>query len=122
MNELTRAEEQVMQVIWTLKSPVLGRIVEAYPGKAAYTTIQTIVKILVEKGFLKYQTFGKTNIYEPIVSKEEYSAALASSVAERYFNSSPAMMLSAFAKSGSLTAEQYDELRELAKTLLDTQK
>lgn len=120
MNELTRAEEQVMQVIWTLQQPVLGRIVEAYPGKAAYTTIQTIVKILVEKGFLSYQTVGKTNIYEPIVSKEEYSSALASSVAERYFNSSPAMMLSAFAKSGSITVEQYDELRELAKTLLQT--
>lgn len=117
-SELTRAEEQVMRVIWQLEECFLGQIVEAYPEKAAYTTIQTIVKILETKGFVAHTTSGKINCYRPAVSKVEYSTWLASSVAQRYFDGSPAMMLSAFASNGKLTAAQYDELQELAGKLL----
>lgn len=116
--ELTRAEEQVMQVIWQLERCFLGQLVEAYSEKAAYTTIQTIVKILENKNFVAHDVVGKTHQYYPLVSKADYSTWLARSVVSRYFDGSPAMMVSAFAQGGKLTIEQYEELRQLSEELL----
>lgn len=120
LQELTRAEEQVMHVIWSLDRCFLGQIVEAYPGKAAYTTLQTIVKVLVTKGFVGSETIGKMNQYFPLVAKADYSAWLAQSVAARFFDHSPASMLrSAFSDGKGLSVEQYEELKALAEQLLN---
>ena len=119
LQELTKAEEQVMHVVWQLDRCALGQIVEAYPGKAAYTTLQTIVKVLVEKGFVGSESVGKTNQYFPLISKDDYSAWLVSTVADRFFDGSAASMLrSAFSAGKGITAEEYDELSALAEQLL----
>ena len=73
MNELTKAEEQVMQYVWKLEKAFLKDIVEQFPEpKPAYTTISTVVRVLVKKEFLKFKTYGKIREYYPSVSKDTY--------------------------------------------------
>ena len=94
IKELTKAEEEVMQVIWTLKSGFANDIVSAIQEsitdskKPAYNTILTIVRILEKKGFVSHETFGKANRYFPLISKEEYSSCFISSFVKNYFNNS----------------------------------
>ena len=73
MKELTKAEEQVMRYLWELNEAFLKDIVDQFPEpKPAYTTVQTVVRVLTQKGVIGYKTFGKTNQYYPIIKKDEY--------------------------------------------------
>ena len=72
--ELTKAEEQIMQVLWTLEKAFVKDIIEELPEpKPAYNTVSTIVRILQEKGFVSHKAYGKSHEYFPIISKEQYS-------------------------------------------------
>ena len=73
MKELTRAEEQIMQVLWRLGRGFVKDIVDELPEpKPAYNTVSTIVRILEKKGFVSHEAFGKTHQYFPLTSKDEY--------------------------------------------------
>ena len=85
MKELTKAEEQVMQVIWNIGQGFANEIMAAYPEpKPAYNTVLSIIKILENKGFVKHETFCRAHRYSPAISKEEYSHRYLGSVVERY--------------------------------------
>ena len=72
--ELTKAEEQVMQILWQLEKAFVKEIIEQMPDpKPAYNTVSTIVRILEKKGFVSYEAFGKTHRYYPLMSKREYT-------------------------------------------------
>ena len=72
MKELTKAEEQIMQILWKLEKGFVKDIVDAMPEpKPAYNTVSTIVRILEKKGFVDHNAYGKTFEYFPIVSKKE---------------------------------------------------
>ena len=89
MRELTRAEEQVMQVLWKLEKGFVKDILEHFDDpKPAYNTVSTIVRILQSKGFVDYTAYGRTHEYFPLVSKEEYSKFHMSSFVKDYFSNS----------------------------------
>lgn len=115
MKKLTKAEEQVMQVVWKIQEGVLKDIVEAMPEpKPAYNTIATVVRILCKKDFLTFKTYGKTNLYRPAVSKEIYSASEVESVLTKYFYNSPKQLLSFLVKEKNLNLSELDDiLKEL---------
>ena len=114
MRELTRAEEQVMQVIWTVGQGFANEIMTAFPEpKPAYNTVLTIIKILERKGFVTHETFCRANRYMPAVSKEEYSHRYLGSVVERYFNNSYLDLVSAFAKKENFSLEELEEIRKV---------
>jgi BlaI family penicillinase repressor len=71
--ELTKAEEQVMQILWKIKKGFLKDIVDRFPDpKPAYTTVSTVIRVLVKKGTIDYKTFGKIHEYFPMISKTDY--------------------------------------------------
>jgi BlaI family penicillinase repressor len=71
MKELTKAEEQIMQYLWRMKKAFLKDIVEQFPEpKPAYTTVSTVIRVLVKKGFIGYNTYGKVHEYFPKVTKQ----------------------------------------------------
>lgn len=73
MNELTKAEENIMQVLWKLKKGFLKDIVEALPApKPAYPTVSTVIRVMVKKKFVGHNTYGKINEYFPLIKKEDY--------------------------------------------------
>jgi predicted transcriptional regulator len=114
MKELTKAEEQVMQVIWKIGKGFANEIMAAYPEpKPAYNTVLTVVRILEKKGFVGHETFCKANRYFPLISKEEYSESSLKGLVENYFNNSYLDLVSAFAKKENFSMEQLDELKKM---------
>ena len=123
MKELTKAEEQVMQVLWSIGQGFANEIMAAFPEpKPAYNTVLTIIKILENKGFVKHETFCRANRYSPTVSKEEYSQNFLGSVVERYFNNSYLDLVSAFAKKENFSLEELESLKKMIDDAIETEK
>ena len=113
MRELTKAEEQVMQAIWSIGQGFANEIMAAYPEpKPAYNTVLSIIKILEKKGFVKHETFCRAHRYSPAISREDYSHRYLGSVVERYFNNSYLDLVSAFAKKENFSVEELEDMRK----------
>lgn len=122
MKELTKAEEQLMHYVWGLKKAYLKDIVEQYPEpKPAYTTISTVVNVLVKKGFLEYDTYGKVREYRPAISKEKYTKYSFKGLLDSYFDSSSRQFASFFAQENELTTEELQEIRMLIDQQIERQ-
>jgi BlaI family transcriptional regulator, penicillinase repressor len=119
MKELTRAEEQIMQVLWELEKAFVKDIVVQLPNpKPAYNTVSTIVRILEKKGFVNYIAYGKSHQYFPVVQKDEYKQKFFHSFLNSYFGNSFSQLLSFFADNKSLSINDIDEIGKL----MDRQK
>lgn len=108
---LTKAEMEIMKIIWDHDGMFLADIVAAtQEPRPAYTTVSTVVRVLVSKGFVCYKLIGKSNQYRAAVSKEDYSRSAIAQMQSDLFGGSYSAMLSFFAKPEKLTAEERDEL------------
>jgi BlaI family penicillinase repressor len=123
MKELTRAEEQVMQVLWTLGKGFIKDVVDVLPDpKPAYNTVSTIVRILEKKGFVSHAAFGKSHEYYPLTSKDEYKKTFFKSFLKRYFGGSFPEMVSFFAGERDLSLRDLEEIRGLLGDEIEKQK
>jgi BlaI family transcriptional regulator, penicillinase repressor len=117
---LTKAEEQIMQVLWKLENAFLRDILDALPApKPHQNTVATILKILVEKEFVGIEVFGRTHRYFPRVSKEMYSKSTIKNVVRKYFQGSFSEAVSFMVKENNLSLE---DLELLVKQLKKKQK
>ena len=118
MKSLTKSEEQVMQVLWKLGQGFLKDLLESSPDPKPHgNTIATLLKILVEKGFVKYEVQGRNNLYKPAVSKEEYGKKTLNQVLKGYFEGSPARIVSHFISENKISDEEMEELLNQIKSL-----
>lgn len=123
MKELTKAEDQIMQVLWKLKKAFVKEIIEQLPEpKPAYNTVSTIVRILQKKEFVGHEAFGKTHRYFPLISKKEYSKFYLKSFVGNYFSSSYKQMVSFFTKEESLSLNEMEEMKKLIEAQIDKKK
>ena len=122
IKELTRAELEVMQIIWKKERAFMGEIVTEFENsekKPAYTTIATIVRILERKGFVSHDTYGKSNQYYPAISKESYRGEFLINTLNNLFDYSPKALISYFTEEGNLSIEQYEELKSIARKIAE---
>lgn len=111
MTELTKAEEQVMQVLWEIKKGFVKDILVKFPKpKPAYNTVSTIVRILEKKGFIDHVAYGKTHEYYPLISKDSYKSFFLKSMMTGYFNGSFTNLISFFARENNLNIKEVEEL------------
>lgn len=111
MKELTKAEEQVMQLLWKMEQAFVKDLIERMPDpKPAYNTVSTIVRILEKKGFVAHRAFGKTHQYFPIVSRKEYTRSFMKNFVQNYFSGSFREMVSFFAREDKLSLRELDEI------------
>ena len=116
MKILTRAEEQVMQVLWKIREGFIRDIMDALPSpKAHQNTVATILKILVEKEFVGVRLFGRQHQYYPLVSKESYSKATMKSLVKSYFGGSFSDAVSFMVKENSISLEDLELLLQQLK-------
>ena len=116
MKSLTKAEEQVMQVLWELNHGFLKDIMDKMPEPKPHSnTVATILKILIEKGFVNYEVQGRNNLYKPAVSKTEYGKKSINQLVKGYFEGSPAKLLSHFVNDNKLSQEDLEALLEQIK-------
>ncbi|WP_121668071.1 BlaI/MecI/CopY family transcriptional regulator [Mesonia aquimarina] len=111
MKELTKAEEEVMQLLWQLKQANVATLLEEIPEpKPAYNTISTIVRILESKGFVGYEKKGRGHIYFPLIEKERYSKFSLTKVMNNYFDGSVKNMLSFFVQKNDMSIQELEEI------------
>lgn len=117
IKELTKAEDQVMQILWKLEKGFVKDIVEEMPEpKPAYNTISTIVRILETKGFVDHKAYGKTHEYFPLITKEKYTKFYLNNLLKGYFNGSFQNLVSFFAKENKMDVKELEKiLNELKK-------
>jgi predicted transcriptional regulator len=122
MKSLTKAEEQVMQVLWKLEKGFLKDILEATPEPKPHSnTLATMLKILVDKGFVEYTVSGRNNLYEPKISKQEYSKKTINQLVKGYFEGSPAKLVSQFVNDNKLSLQELEELLQQIKSSKNNQ-
>ena len=117
MRQLTRAEEEIMQILWDLKEANVAAIIEEMPDpKPAYNTVSTIVRILESKEFVDHRKEGKGYIYFPVVAKETYTNQSMNKLVDGYFNGSFKSMVSFFMKNNKMDTKDLEAiLREINK-------
>jgi len=114
MKELTKAEEQIMLVLWRLEKSFVKNVIDCLPDpKPAYNTVSTIIRILEKKGFVAHNAYGKTHEYYPVVSRDNYKKRFLKSFIKRYFGNSFQEMVSFFASDRYITLGEMEEIRKL---------
>jgi len=116
MKKLTKAEEQIMQILWELEKGFVNDIVSLLPDpKPAYNTVSTIVRILEKKGFISHKAYGRTHEYYPLVQKEDYSREYLNNFTRNYFSNSYKALASFFAQSETLSIKELEEIKLLVE-------
>ncbi len=122
MKQLTKAEEEIMQILWKLKKGFVRDIIDQMPDpKPAYNTVSTIVRILERKGFVGYKSYGKTHEYFPLIEKSEYSSFFLKNFLGSYFSGSFKQLVSFFAKDNNLDVKDVEELLKHVKDDLESE-
>jgi BlaI family penicillinase repressor len=121
--QLTKAEEQVMQILWDLKEGLVKDIRNSFSEpRPARNTVSTVLRILEKKGIVGHKAYGNVHLYHPLVSKNDYSKSQLFGLMESYFNNSFPAMASFFAREKDLTMKELEELLEDTKKELSRDK
>ncbi|HEY9364108.1 MAG TPA: BlaI/MecI/CopY family transcriptional regulator [Chitinophagaceae bacterium] len=116
MKTLTKAEEQIMQVLWKIEKGFIRDILDALPNpKPHQNTVATIVKILVEKEFIGVEVFGRNHEYFPLIRKDEYSKKTIKQMMKGYFEGSFSNVVSFMVKENNISIEELENLLQQIK-------
>lgn len=120
VKDLTKAEEQLMQLLWKLDKAFVKELIAELPEpKPAYNTTSTIIRILETKGFIGYEAFGRTHRYFPLITKLEYTRHQAQKLLSGYFEDSIQDMFSFFMKEKKMSLQEADELLKIIDNIKD---
>jgi predicted transcriptional regulator len=123
MKELTKAEEQIMQILWKIEKGFVNDILEEFQlPKPAYNTVSTIVRILEKKEFVSHKAYGKTHEYFPLISKDEYTKTYLKGFLNNYFSNSYQQLVSFFSNDNKLSVKELEEIREMMEQQIEKQK
>lgn len=123
MKPLTKAEEQVMQVIWKLDKAFLREIVDAMPvPKPHQNTVATLLKILIEKEFVAAEVLGRQHRYSALVSKQDYSGKSIKQLTRNYFEGSFSNVVSYLVKENNISVAELESLLKQIKKQQNQQK
>ncbi|HLN55795.1 MAG TPA: BlaI/MecI/CopY family transcriptional regulator [Bacteroidales bacterium] len=111
---LTNAEEQVMKILWKLEKAFIRDLMNEFPDpRPAQTTVFTLLKRMMDKGFVGFRQYGNSREYYPLISKGDYFSDQLSGMIKDFFNNSTAQFASFFANEAEMTREELEELREI---------
>ncbi len=118
MKELTKAEEQVMQILWKIEKGFIKDIISRMEEpKPAYNTVSTIVRILETKGFIGHKEYGKSHRYFPLIRKKDYSRERMNEMVANYFGDSASQVVSFFTKNKKMNIKEADEIIKMLQEL-----
>jgi BlaI family penicillinase repressor len=114
MKELTRAEEQIMQILWDMEKGFVKDILEKFPEpRPAYNTVSTICRILAKKGFVGHRAYGNSHQYYQLINREEYTREYLNNFVDSYFGNSIGQLVSFFSKQNRVDVREADRIIEL---------
>jgi BlaI family penicillinase repressor len=114
MKEITKAQEDILKALWEINEGAVGDVLDILPEpKPAYNTIATVIKVLEKKEYVTHKTYGKTNVYFPLITKKDYAQSLLKDTAKGFFNGSLNQMVSFFVKNKDLSINELEELKNI---------
>lgn len=120
---LTRAELEVMQILWKKGAAFVSDIRDEMPEpRPAYNTVSTVVRILEKKGVVGYEAVGKSHRYYPLVDKERYTQGFMRSVLGSFFDHSPARLVSFFCERENLSLQETEQILDIARETIAKKK
>ncbi|MCZ4245003.1 BlaI/MecI/CopY family transcriptional regulator [Pedobacter punctiformis] len=118
IKELTKAEEQIMLILWELGEALVKDVIEKMPEpKPAYNTVSTVIRVLEGKGFIDHKAIGNTHIYFPVIKESDYKHFAFNKVMNNYFENSYESLVSFLVKEKNLSKNELDEIIQLAEQL-----
>ena len=123
MKELTKAEEQVMQILWELEKGFVKDLMEHFDKpRPAYNTVSTICRILEKKGFVDHKSYGNSHQYYPLISKDDYTSNYLNNMVRNYFSNSLEQLVSFFSKQNKLDIREAEKIIELMNEVQNKKK
>jgi predicted transcriptional regulator len=123
IKRITKAEEEVMQILWELKEAFVNELIEKFPEpKPAYNTVSTIIRILAKKGFVGHKAFGKSHQYYPLMSKKEYADKYFSHFIQNYFSNSYQSLVSFLTGQEKLDIKDMEAIKSMMEEEINKQK
>jgi len=120
---LTTAEEQIMKLLWRLDRAFIRDLLNEFPDpKPASTTVLTLLKRMIDKGFVSYKLFGNSREYYPLIKKTDYFSDHINGLIKDFFNNSTAQFASFFANETNMNQDELKELRDLVDKKITSKK
>jgi BlaI family transcriptional regulator, penicillinase repressor len=120
---LTTAEEQIMKLLWRLERAFIRDLLNEFPDpKPASTTVLTLLKRMIDKGFVSYKLFGNSREYYPLIKKSDYFSDHINGLIKNFFNNSTAQFASFFANETNMNQDELKELRDLVDKKIASKK
>lgn len=117
VKDLTKAEEQIMDILWELGQGVVKDIIAELPKpKPAYNTVSTVVRILEKKGIVSHKAYGKTHVYFPVLQKEDYQQHQTRGLLKRFYQNKPKSLVSYFIENEEIDLKELEEIMALIQT------
>ncbi|MCX6214633.1 BlaI/MecI/CopY family transcriptional regulator [Spirosoma sp.] len=114
IRDLTKAEEEIMRVLWQLQKGFVKDVLAELPEpKPAYNTVSTIIRILEKKELVGYRAYGKTHEYYPLITEEEYRRFQTEQLMANYFDNSLKKLVSFFVQDKNISLSEADEIIKL---------
>jgi len=118
MRELTKAEEQIMLILWEIQEGLVKDVLDQMqPPKPAYNTVSTVIRVLEGKGFIDHKAIGNTHIYFPVITEEQYKHFAFDKVMTNYFENSYQSLVSFLVQEKNMDIDKLDELIKMAEDL-----
>lgn len=123
MEELTKAQEEILLVLWDIQEGAVADVVEKLPEpKPAYTTVATVIKVLEKKNYVGHRKYGNIHVYYPVVTKKAYAKHVLKHAYKGLFNSSLNQLVSFFVKEKDVSVSELEELKKLIDQEIKKQK
>ncbi len=121
--QLSKTEEQLMQYLWKREKAFLKDLLHDFPDpKPATTTVATLLKRMIDKGFINYQLFGKSREYYPLVKKTDYFSKHVNGLIKNFFNNSASQFASFFTTETNLSTDELEALKKIIDSQLKKQQ
>ena len=123
MEELTKAQEEILLVLWDIQEGAVADVVEKLPEpKPAYTTVATVIKVLEKKKYVGHRKYGNIHVYYPVVTKKAYAKHVLKDAYKGLFNNSLNQLVSFFVKEKDLPISELEELKKMIDQEIKKQK
>jgi predicted transcriptional regulator len=123
MEELTKAQEEILMVLWEIQEGAVADVVEKLPEpKPAYTTVATVIKVLEKKNYVGHRKYGNIHVYYPVVTKKAYAKHVLKHAYKGLFNNSLNQLVSFFVKEKDVSISELEELKKMIDQEIKKQK
>jgi BlaI family transcriptional regulator, penicillinase repressor len=113
---ISKAETRILEQYWRLGTRSVREILDSLPDeeRVAYTTVQTLVYRLEQKGALrKVKKIGNAQLFEPAINRSEFRGGLVRDLLD-LFGGSPRLLVSNLLETGTLTLKDLKALQDAA--------